>query len=245
MRSHQALALGLASLLAATPLALAKSQRVPVTPPANIVTDPSLAAFRAKLGEVAKARDLKALKGLVAKSFFWERDFGGGFDAHATPLENLTEALSLDDAKLSAEEKGTGWQRLQATVASPVFVPGKHSGDQEGAPTVTAVCGPTAPSYNQDAVPDELTWGYVLGRTEARAKPSPTAPSVGTLENEAVEIIEAAWGTGHPGFDKVKLPSGKAGYVAEVALHGFLEEQLCFGKTSGAWLIVGYVGGGD
>ncbi len=66
-------------------------------------------------------------------------------------------------------------------------MPGKHGGDQEGAAKVTAVCGPTAPTYKGE-LPDEIPWGYVLGRAEVRAKPSPTAPSIGTLENEAVEI---------------------------------------------------------
>ena len=106
------------------------------------------------------------------------------------------------------------------------------------------MCGPTAPTYKGE-LPDEIPWGYVLGRAEVRAKPSPTAPSIGTLENEAVESIEAAWGTNHPGFDKVKPPSGKAGYVAEADLHAFLEEELCFAKTNGAWQIVGFIGGGD
>ncbi len=232
MRLHQAPALALASLLAATPLALAKSQRVPVTPPANIVTDPSLAAFRAKLGEIAKARDLKALKGLVATGFFWQSDFGGGFDAHKTPLQNLTEALSLDDAKLGKEYKGSGWRRLQAIVASPIFVTGEHGGDQQGAAKAKAVCGPTAPSYNTDAIPDELVWGYVLGRVDARAKPAASSAIVGSLENEAVEVVEPADAEmGHADFAKVKLPPGKLGYVAASAIHGFLEEELCLRKT--------------
>ena len=93
---------------------------MPVTPPAKIVTDPSLAAFRAKLGEIAKARDLKALKGLMATSFFWESDLGGGYDAHADAASKISaEALSLDDAKLSAEYKGSGWGRLQSDRREP------------------------------------------------------------------------------------------------------------------------------
>ena len=87
-------------------------------------------------------------------------------------------ALSLDDAQLSPEYQGIGWRRLAEIVASPAFVEGAHGDDG----TVKAVCGPTAPTYEESAVPDELIWGYVLGRVEARSKPSRlpciTAPSI-------------------------------------------------------------------
>jgi len=244
MLARHAFALPLLLLFAAAPLAFAKAARVPVTPPANIVTDPSLAAFRAKLGEIGKAHDIKSLKSQVATTFFWERDFGGGYQPKATPLQNLIAALSLDDAKLDKEYQGSGWRRLERIVASSTFVAGEHGGD--GAAKKQSVCGPTAPSYRPDAIPDELVWGYVLGRVEAHAKASASSPSVGILETEAVEVLEPADAEmGHADFAKVKLPSGKPGWVAGSALHGFLEEQICVRKIDGQWLIVGYVGGGD
>ena len=86
----------------------------------------------------------------------------------------------------------------------------------------------------------------MLGRVEAHAKPSASAPTIGTLDNEAVEILEPADAElGHAEFAKVKLPTGKPGYVAASAIHGFLDEQLCVLKIDGTWLIVGYIGGGD
>ena len=246
MLARHAFALGLVLVVTSAPSAYAKAQRVPVRPPANVVTDESLATFRVKLGEIAKTRDLKGLKGLVAPTFFWERDFGSDYDAKATPLQNLTVALSLDDAKLSKEYKGIGWRRLERIVASSMFVPGAHGGDQDGAAKATAVCGPTAPTYKQEAIEDELVWGYVLGRVDAHAKPLASSPSIGTLDTEAVEVLEPANPeVGRADFAKVKLPSGKPGYVASEAIHGFLEEQLCVRKTDGKWLIVGYIGGGD
>jgi hypothetical protein len=139
-----------------------------------------------------------------------------------------------------------GWARLEGIAGSPLFVAGERAGDHEDSPLLEAVCGPTPPAYAEDAIPDELLFGYVLGRADAFAKPSPDAPKVGTLENEAVEIIEpASLETGSPEFAKVKLPSGKEGYVAAGALKGFLEEQLCLQQLDGTWRIVGYVGGGD
>jgi hypothetical protein len=223
----------------------AKEQRVPVTPPANFVNDPSLTVFRARLGEIARARDLKGLKGVVGGNFFWEHDFGGGYDPKASAVQNLIAALSLDDAKLSEEYRGSGWRRLEAIVASPMFVSGKHGGDDGGSKTVAA-CGPTAPSYNSDAIPDELVWGYVLDRATIYAKPAASGSGIATLENEAVEVLEPADAEiGHADFAKVKLPSGQPGFVEGRLLHSFLGEEICLAKRGGTWRIVGYIGGGD
>jgi hypothetical protein len=244
MNSGSAMLLGLV-VLAAAP-AVAKTVHIPVKPPANVVTDPSLAAFRADLAKVAKARDLKQLGPLVGPTFFWERDFGGGYSPKATPLANLTAALSLDDSKLDPEYRGVGWKRLASIAASTMFVQAKYGGDEHGKGAVMAVCGPTPPSYAHGAIPDELTYGYVLGRAEVRAKPSPDAKVISSLENEAVEILEpASEEIGHADFAKVKLPDGKSGYVAAEAIHGFLEEELCVAKLKPGWRIVGYIGGGD
>jgi hypothetical protein len=238
-------AIGLVALVAQNSAAAA-DRRVPVTPPQNVVTDPSLATFRGKLDTIAKARDLNAMKGLLGPSFFWERDFGGGYDANASPMQNLTVALSLDDAELEPEYKGSGWRRLRAIVASEMFVAGKHGNDAEGSVTVKATCGPTAPTYDESAIDDVLIWGYVLGRTDAYAKPSAASAKIGRLENEAVEVIEpASEELGHAEFAKVKLPTGKPGWVPSAAIRSFVEEQLCFQKLNGSWKIVGYIGGGD
>jgi hypothetical protein len=122
-----------------------------------------------------------------------------------------------------------------------MFVEGKHGGGAK-----KAVCGPTPPSYREGAIPDELVYGYVVGRADVLAKPSATAKVIGTLENEAVEILEpASEELGHADLAKVKLPDGKTGYVVAGSLHGFLEEQLCFAKLKGGWRTVGYIGGGD
>jgi hypothetical protein len=85
-------AVGLVALTIQTPAA-AKDRRVQVTPPQNVVTDPSLATFRGQLDAIAKARDLDAIKSLLGPNFFWERDFGGGYDASASPMQNLIAAL--------------------------------------------------------------------------------------------------------------------------------------------------------
>jgi hypothetical protein len=76
-----------------------------------------------------------------------------------------------------------GWRRLQAIVSSPMFVAGDHGGDTEGSPAVKAICGPTAPTYDESAIDDVLIWGYVLGRTDAHAKPSAASPKVASLED--------------------------------------------------------------
>lgn len=236
-------ALGFLLLLAIG--AYAKDQHVPVTPPANVVTDPSLKVFRQHLGEIARTRDHKGLKGIVGGSFFWEHDLGGGYDPKAGGLKNLIAALSLDDAKLSKEYRGSGWRRLEAIAASPIFVSGKHGGDDGGNKTAV-VCGPTVPSYSIEAIPDELVWGYVLDGVTVYATPAASGSGIATLENEAVEVLEPADAEiGHADFAKVKLPSGKSGFVEGRLLHSFVGEEICLAKHDGTWRIVGYIGGGD
>jgi hypothetical protein len=231
-------------LLLAIP-AYAKQQRVPVTPPAAIVTDPSMKVFRQHLGEIARTRDLNGLKDVVAGKMFWERDLGGGYNRKVSAVQTLIDALSLDDAKLGKAYRGGGWRRLETIAASPIFVSGKHGGD-DGGKKIEAVCGPATPAYDSNAIPDELIWGYVLERANVFAKPAVSGTALATLENEAVEVLEPAdVEMGHADFAKVKLPGGTSGFIEGRLLHSFVGEQICLAKHGGTWRIVGYIGGGD
>lgn len=56
-------------------------------------SDPSLEVFRAMLGDIARKKDAEALRKLVAANFFWERDFGGGFEKK-NPLSSISPPRS-------------------------------------------------------------------------------------------------------------------------------------------------------
>src|SRR5436190_150908 len=71
-------------------------------------SDPSLAVFRATLADIARKKDSDALPKLVAREFFWERDFGGGFDKKKSPFINFATALNL------AAADNSGWRYLEA-----------------------------------------------------------------------------------------------------------------------------------
>ncbi len=115
--------------------------------------DPSLTVFRAKVFELAQKRDKDALANLIARDFFWERDFGGGYDKKSNPAANFAQALSLD-AKNNA-----GWRLLMSFV------------EQGTAPHATrrgVFCGPAEPKYDAKAFEkllkatdsDVFEWSY-------------------------------------------------------------------------------------
>jgi hypothetical protein len=249
----------LAALLLAVGLAQAQTrgpaQRPPPYKPYSAVAvdippapdDPSFAAFRNELADIAKRRvyaDLAAV--VVARGFFWDRDFGGGFDPSKTGVENLAFAIGLE------ARGGTGWKRLAAFAADPNARP---------APLRTDVmCSPPSPAYNESEL-DRLiestkteshVWTYPRDAGAAvRAAPRAGSAVVETLglhfvhvlgyeagENE-VEPARTAWA-------RVATPTGRAGFIAPGTLRSLGAEQLCYIKdVTGRWRIAGYVGRGD
>ena len=58
--------------------------------------------------DIARRKDEAALEKLLARDFFWERDFGGGYDELKSPLVNLSVALGLGG------DTDQGWRLLAA-----------------------------------------------------------------------------------------------------------------------------------
>src|SRR5579872_646648 len=101
--------------LAAAPALAQGSARTPPTTPFDIVkvkvppplADPSFVAFRQHLAVVAKGRVFDELaRNVAARGFFWDRDFGNGFNPKRTGAENLAAAIRLEQGS------GAGWQML-------------------------------------------------------------------------------------------------------------------------------------
>src|SRR6266700_8100082 len=57
-------------------------------------TDPSFAVFRAAIAAAAKTRIYAELEALVQlQGFFWDRDFGNGYDPRKPSVDNLAAAV--------------------------------------------------------------------------------------------------------------------------------------------------------
>jgi hypothetical protein len=242
-----------AMLLAPAP---ALAQRAPAAnkpyrPVAVTLPEPSkdrgLAAFRAQLATIAQKRDRAALARITdAKSFFWERDFGGGYEAKKSPIENLTAALGLGGPN------NRGWAALAHFASEPTLGPIE---EQDG-----ALCAPADPKYEDaelaalmDATnSDVVDWSYPRKPgLQARAAPAAGAPVVETLGLDLVRVLgfegkPDAADPARTAWARIATPGGRTAYAPPDSLLSPLVDRLCFRKdAAGAWRIVGYVGGGD
>jgi hypothetical protein len=219
---------------------------VAVTIP-NVPRDATFDAFRKELADITKRRDRAALaQRIVAKDFFWERDFSGSFDPGKSSLDNLTAALMLD------ADDASGWDVLAAFAAetSAGLLPGR----------APIICAPAIPQFNEAArgeliestQSDGLEWNYPRAAgLQVRAAPQASAAVIETLGLNFVRVLgfeekDSDTDPARNAWARVAAPSGKAGYVAPNSLVSSYADRLCYAKEgSGPWRIVGYVGGGD
>jgi hypothetical protein len=207
--------------------------------------DAALDALRKELGEIVKRKDRAALaQKLVAREFFWERDFSGGFDPNKPSIDNLVAALTLE------ADDGSGWDALAAFVAEPSI------GPLPGRPAT--VCAPAIPQLDEQArdqllentETDGVEWSYPRAAgLQVRGAPQANAPVIETLGLNLVRVlgyedkdidadpVRNAWA-------RVATPSGKAGFVAPNTLVSPYTDRICYVKE-GTWRIGGYIGGGD
>ena len=211
-----------------------------VTPPAPF-TDPSFAAFRKQLAEVAQRKDRNALAKLVVnQGFFWmqEKDLA---DKRKPAIANLASALNLD------AKDGSGWTAVANMADDPTAL---AMPDHPG-----IVCGPADPNLDQQAFQtlvqssktQPLDWGYPMrDGIEVRSAPKPNAPVVEKLGLTMVRILSDSappQDPNQPGFLHVALPSGKTGYAPMEAIGGLGGDQMCYAKEGGSWKITGFFGG--
>jgi hypothetical protein len=213
--------------------------------------DPSFAAFRAAIAAAAKSRLYADLEALVQpQSFFWDRDFGNGYDPKKPSVDNLATAIELE------HRDGMGWEKL-ARLAEEKTLEALDS-----RPGV--FCAPARPGYDMVDFSRLLNatyttaadWAYPLAdgapvRGAARAN----APAIGQLLLQFVRHLglqraesDAAAPGNPPGnpWAKVALPDGKIGYVEPGHLSSLAVERLCYVKDMVAgWRIAGFIGGGS
>lgn len=248
--------LGVAPALAQAPKASApKPSALPAQAPyapvavtiSGVPDDPNMAAFRNELTAVVKGRVFADLARLVVqRGFFWDRDFGGGFDPKKSGAENLAAAIGLEHGR------GAGWNRLAGLAAEAA---GGKLGARPG-----IVCAPARPQFNefdfdrlmQTTKSDAFAWTYPRAAgAELRAASRPNAPVIEKLGLHLVRVLGYEAKDDDPdatrtAWARVVAPSGKVGFVAPALLLSPYAERLCYAKdVTGRWRIAGYIGGGD
>jgi len=152
----------------------------------------------------------------------------------------VATALSL------AAKDGSGWESLAEFAADETAQPYPDRPN--------TVCSPAGPEFNEQEL-DKLAeatktdagdWGFTsTDGVEVRATAAQNAPVIEKLGMQFVRVMPDTAPNASQDFMRIVAPSGKVGFVAAEAINPLGSDQLCYGKdASGAWKIVGMIGGG-
>lgn len=212
---------------------------VSVTPPGSF-NDPSFAAFRSNLADIAKRKDRAGLaKLIVPQGFFWvqNKDLA---DSNKSGIDNLAKAIDLDN------QNGSGWDIIASDAADPTLA--------EVPQNKGLYCAPAPPAFDPRAFQtlfdqtdtDPMDWGFLnRAGVEVRAAAQPSAPVVEKLGLYFVRVLpdSAPAAAGAPAFLHVALPDGKTGFIPTDSIVPLASDQICYAKDADGWKIVGYIGG--
>ena len=218
---------------------------VPISP-AKALADPGFAAFRASIAAAAKSRLFGDLEALVqAQGFFWDRDFGRGYDPRRPSADNLAAAIGLE------RRNGWGWNMLAVLATEDAVEP------LDSRPGV--VCAPARPNYDaiefsnllDKTYTGEIDWAYPrAAETAVRLAPQAGAPAVGKLGLQFVRLLgfdgPESDVPGRNQWARVALPDGKTGYTAPGSVMSLTPDRLCYIKDLVVgWRIAGFVAAGN
>ena len=205
------------------------------------VKDPSFAALRKQIADIAQRKDRAGLAKLVTSDFFWTTDDGKDItDKARSGIDNIARALYLDNSDTE------GWDMLTAFASETTADPLPQ---RKG-----VICGPGEPKYD-NAAADELgrltgttsaSWYYPASNgVEVRGGLGRGSAVVGKLGMHLVWIYpdESPAGVVNTETVRIVLPSGKFGYVAAESLMPLPGDLLCYSKDGDAWKIAGFIGG--
>jgi hypothetical protein len=205
------------------------------------VKDPSFAAFRQQLADIAKRKDRAALAKIVAKDFFWQTDDGKDIALQGRPgIDNIVRALYLDNPQTE------GWEMLAAFAADAT---GDPSPERKG-----VICAPGEPKLDGaaaaalgDATGTTSAFWYYPNKAglEVRDGGAPGAKVTGKLGMHLVWVYPDESPAAAVFNDNVRivLPSGAFGWVAADALLPLPGDLLCYAKDGNTWRIAGFFGG--
>jgi hypothetical protein len=202
--------------------------------------DPSFAAFRKHLAEIANKKDRAALAELTVSNFFWISEQGDKADNKKSGIDNLAAAIELDD------KDGSGWEDVMAAADEPTLqaVP-----QREG-----IMCSPAIPTFDEaaaegvakDTDTSPAEWAYGTNpNIEVHDAAKADAPIIDKLGQILVRVMpeEPVAGAPEQPFVRVVTPAGKVGFVRAELIAPLFSNQLCYTKDAGGWKIAGYAGG--
>jgi hypothetical protein len=209
-----------------------------ISPP-KPTTDASLAAFRKDLVAIAQKKDRPALaKVVLVKDFFWMKEEGNAA-GKKTGIDALATALNL------AAKDGSGWEML-----------GELASDESAAPypdRPNTVCAPAGPEFKpeefeklvNDSKTDVGDWGFTASdNIEVHASAQANSPVIEKIDMIFVRVMPDTAPNASQDMMRIVTPSGKVGFVSAEAINPLGSDQICYGKdASGAWKIVGMIGG--
>lgn len=205
------------------------------------VKDPSFAAFRKQIADIAKRKDRAALAKHVAANFFWTIDEGKDVALKGRPgIDNLARALYLDNPNTE------GWDILAAFAQDATADP---SPQRKG-----VICAPGEPKHDSAAAAElgdatgttSSFWYYpIADGIEVRDAAPKNSKVTGKLGMHLVwvhpDLSPAA--AVHTETVRIVLPSGAFGHVAVDALMPLPGDLLCYVKDGNSWRIAGFFGG--
>ena len=209
--------------------------------PAQPYNDPSFAAFRKQLGDIANRKDRAALARLVVNNFFWMGEKGDKANKKKSGIDNLAAAIDLD------AKDGSGWQALVVAADEDTLEPVP---ERKG-----IMCSPANPTFDEKAAeqvakdtgtePDD--WGYPSKPgVDVHAAAQANAPVIEKLGQNLVRILPEQPAAGaqpqETPFVRVVTPSGKVGFVLEELVSSLDTDQICYVKDATGWKIAGYAG---
>ena len=202
---------------------------------------PDFEDFVSSLKKATEERDQDFIYGKVADSFFYQRDFGGMFNASLSGVENFKNVIVLDNERLGEEYRDSGWHELASYLNVRSF---QVVGDD--------VCGPAGANVMGEFPDDNywFEWGYIDGAgVRVRNEPGITGRVLTQLTYEVIEptgeVADALDPLEKSLWVEIIMPDGTTGYVESSYVSGFLNSKLCYTLTDDGWMIAGYVGGGD
>ncbi len=209
--------------------------------PSQPYNDPSFAAFRKQLGDIANRKDRAALARLVARNFFWMGEKGDKADKKKSGIDNLAGAIDLD------AKDGSGWETLIAAANEATLEPVP---ERKG-----VMCSPATPKFDEmaadqmakDTGTDPSEWGYPnKDDVEVHAAAQANAPVIEKLGQHLVRVMPEEPTQGgqvqESPFIRVVTPSGKVGFVLEELISSLDTDQICYVKDGNGWKIAGYAG---
>ena len=205
------------------------------------VKDPSFAAFRKQIADIAKRKDRGALAKHVAANFFWTTDDGKELAQKGrSGIDNLARAFYLDNPDTE------GWEILFAFANDPSADP---SPQRKG-----VICAPGEPKHDSAAAnalgdatgTTSSFWYYpVKNGVEVRSSYTKDSKVTGKLGMHLVWVYpdESPAAAVYADIVRIVLPSGEFGYVAADSVMPLPGDLLCYVKDGNNWRIAGFFGG--